>query len=80
MEENVDGEKNIEINLKDGEIWAKVVEDDFAEGKNSSFAIYANNSKNNSLGGIFDISSGEEETIRSLSGELEIEIFGEGFP
>ncbi len=74
LTENEDGEKNIEISLKQGEIWAKVVEDDFT-GEKSSFVISAKNSKTYVQGTIFDIlTSDKKDIIRIISGQVNVDI------
>lgn len=76
MVRNSKGQKNIAITLNSGEIWTKVVEDDFNDDQ-SSFIISAKNSKTNARGAIFDISTTESEDIIRLSrGELDVDILG----
>jgi len=71
-----EGRKNIQIALNKGEIWTKVVEDDFADEKNSSFVISAKNSKTYARGTIFNITTTDKEDIIRLSrGKVDVDIF-----
>ncbi len=76
-----DGQKNIEISLKKGEIWTKVVGDDFADDK-SSFVVSAKNSTTYVHGTIFDVKTSEtEDIIRLIRGKVDVDVHefgGEG--
>lgn len=74
LSQKKDGKKDIEIMLKSGEIWTKVVEDDFADN-DSSFVIAAKNTKTYARGTVFDITTTDnEDTIRLSRGKVDVDI------
>ena len=73
--QNDEGQKNIEIALNKGEIWTKVVEDDFQD-ESSSFVISAKNSKTYARGTIFDIYTSEnKDVIRLIHGKVDVDVY-----
>lgn len=72
------GEKNIQINLEKGEIWVKVVEDDFSSESKSSFIVKAARSETFARGTIFDVyTNGKDDIIRLSRGKVDVDVFGE---
>ena len=72
------GEKNVDIKLLSGEIWGKIVEDDFSSEEDSHFIVTAQNSKIYARGTIFGISTNSRRDVIRLSrGNVDVDVSNE---
>lgn len=70
LEQWEDGEKKVEINLKEGEIWASVAADEFSDS-DSHFEIRGQNILIDASGSVFDVVSNEKmDHLRVLRGDI----------
>lgn len=65
------GEKNVSIQMDQGMLWGIVADNEFSK-KNSLFLLTTAQSELEIQGGIFNLSTGEEDLVRVLRGGIEL--------